>query len=111
LDHKRLSQDMAQRGMNLLKQFTSSLETQEAYDFAEKMDIKSISFLIAGCEGFSPEEKQRFLEMTSTSERLKKGVESLEKIIERMRITEEIHKIIGGNGSLTGYSKPTPERD
>jgi ATP-dependent Lon protease len=64
------------------------------------MDFKSISFLIAGCEGFSHAEKQRFLEMTSTNERLKKSVESLKNIIARMKITAEIHKIIGGNGDI-----------
>ena len=68
------------------------------------MDIKSLSFFIAGCEGFSHAEKQRFLEMTSTSERLKKSVESLENIIKRMKITAEIHKIIGGNGSKKGMT-------
>jgi len=93
-------QDLADKGIALLKQFTSFLESPAEYDFTADMDFKSISFLIAGCEGFSHEEKQRFLEMTSTGERLKKSVEALEKIIERMKITAEIHKIIGGNGNI-----------
>jgi Lon protease-like protein len=97
-------QDLADKGMALLKQFTSILESQEGFDFTEKMDFKAISFLIAGCEGFSHEEKQRFLEMTSTGERLKKCVDSLEKTIERMKITAEIHKIIGGNGNIKRLS-------
>ncbi|CAB1060998.1 hypothetical protein D1BOALGB6SA_5769 [Olavius sp. associated proteobacterium Delta 1] len=99
-------QDLADKGIALLKQFTSFLESQAEYDFTEEMDYKSISFLIAGCEGFSHEEKQRFLEMTSTGERLKKSVASLEKIIERMKITAEIHKIIGGNGNIKRVSGP-----
>jgi Lon protease-like protein len=98
------SQDLADKGIALLKQFTSFLEFRAEHDFTEEMDFKSISFLIAGCEGFSHEEKQRFLEMTSTGERLKKSVESLEKIIERMKITAEIHKIIGGNGNIKQVS-------
>ncbi len=93
-------QVLADKGIALLKQFTSFLESQEEYDFTEEMNFKSISFLIAGCEGFSHEEKQRFLEMTSTGERLKKSVEALESIIKRMEITAEIHKIIGGNGNI-----------
>jgi Lon protease-like protein len=97
-------QDLAAKGKALLRQFTSILELQEGYDFTAEMDIKSLSFLIAGCEGFSHAEKQRFLEMTSTSERLKKSVDSLENIIERMKITAEIHKIIGGNGSKKGLT-------
>ena len=93
-------QDLAQKGIALLKQFPSELVSLEGYDFTEEMDYKSISFLIAGCEGFSPEEKQHFLEMTSTRERLSKGVGSLENIIERVKITAEIHRIIGGNGNI-----------
>jgi len=97
-------QDLADKGTALLRQFTSILESEEGYDFTAKMDFKSISFLIAGCEGFSHAEKQRFLEMTSTSERLKKSVDSLKNIIARMKITAEIHKIIGGNGSIKGLT-------
>lgn len=97
-------QDLANKGIALLKQFTSILEPAEGYDFTKKMDFKSISFLIAGCEGFSHEEKQQFLEMTSTIERLKKSVASLENIIARMRITAEIQKIIGGNGNIKRLS-------
>ena len=41
-----------------------------------------------------------FLEMTSTTERLQKSVKALENIIERMKITAEIHRIIGGNGNI-----------
>ena len=93
-------QDLADKAIAVLKQFTSLLESPAEYDFTTEMDYKSVSFLIAGCEGFSHDERQSFLEMTSTGERLKKSVEALEKIIERMKITSEIHKIIGGNGNI-----------
>jgi Lon protease-like protein len=99
-------QDLADKGIALLKQFTSFQESPAEYDFTAEMDFKSVSFLIAGCEGFNHDEKQRFLEMTSTGERLKKCVEALEKIIERMKITSEIHKIIGGNGNIKRGSAP-----
>jgi Lon protease-like protein len=92
--------DLAEKGIALLKQFTSELVSPADFDFTEGMDYQSISFFIAGCEGFSHDEKQHFLEMTSTSERLRKAVGSLENIIERMKITAEIHKIIGGNGNI-----------
>jgi Lon protease-like protein len=94
------SRDLAEKGFALLKQFTSILQPNEEIDFNKERDLQSISFLIAGCEGFSREEKQRFLEMTSTHERLEKSVATLEKIIERIKITSQIHKIIGGNGNI-----------
>ncbi len=96
-------QELADNGMNLLKQFAGISGVQGEYGFAEIMDFKSISFLIAGCEGFSYEEKQKFLEMSSTYERLEKSVGSLARIIERTKITVEIQKIIGGNGNMTRF--------
>ena len=47
-------QELADNGMNLLKQFAGISGVQGEYGFAEIMDFKSISFLIAGCEGFIP---------------------------------------------------------
>ena len=91
---------LADKGIALLKQFSPDLESQNGFDFGADTDLESISFYIAGCEGFSHEEKQHFLEMTSTGERLLKSVAALENIIERMRITAEIHRIIGGNGNI-----------
>ena len=97
-------QKLARSGMDLLKQFTTFTEMQEDYGFAEKLDARSISFVIAGFEGFSNEEKQRFLEMSSTYDRLRKSVASLEKIIQRTKITAEIRKIISGNGDMANLS-------
>ena len=96
-------QELADNGMNLLKQFAGFFGMQGEYGFTEIMDFKSISFLIAACEGFSYEEKQKFLEMSSTCERLEKSVGSLAKIIERTQITAEIQKIIGGNGNMKRF--------
>ncbi len=70
------------------------------YRLASGLDPKLVSFLIAYNDGFTFEEKQRFLEMTSTSDRLKKTVESLRKIVKRTQIVEHIRHIIGGNGNL-----------
>ncbi len=101
--NKVACQELADNGMNLLEQFSGISGVQGEYGFAEIMDLKSISFLIAGCEGFSYQEKQKFLEMSSTYERLEKSVGSLAGIIERTKITAEIHKIIGGNGNMTRF--------
>ncbi|MGD9301410.1 MAG: LON peptidase substrate-binding domain-containing protein [Desulfobacterales bacterium] len=97
-------QELCRRGMALLKQFSTIAEIQDGFNFNEKRDAKSISFMIAGCDGFSKEEKQRFLEMTSTYKRLKKSVAALESIIERAKITSKIQQIIGGNGDMAKLS-------
>ena len=46
------------------------------------------------------EEKQAFLQMTSTEERLRKGIAALGTIHERRRLAQEIRKIVGGNGGV-----------
>ena len=97
-------QALAEDGMKLIKQFAGISGVQGEYGFVENLDYKSISFIIAGCEGFSLKEKQKFLEMSSTYERLEKAVGSLARIIERTKITAEIQKIIGGNGNMTRFT-------
>ncbi len=95
---------LARSAMTLLEQYVATAGIEDGYSFAAMLDARSISFLVAGCEGFSMEEKQKFLEMTSTYERLEKCVGALEKIIERTNITAQIRKIIGGNGDGTKFS-------
>ena len=61
----------------------------------KNLDPESLSFLIASTEGFTLEEKQKFLEMTSTTERLEKSITSIQKIIERLRLSKDIKRIFG----------------
>jgi Lon protease-like protein len=96
-------EDIAARGINILLQTESIPPKEEGLHLLKKLDYKGISFLIAGSDGFTPEEKQVFLEMTSTLERLRKGIRSLEKIMERNLISQEIQQIIGGNGNVRKY--------
>ena len=93
-------QRLAQRGIQLLRQLNTTADQYENNQFTRRPAIKSASFSIASFDGFSFEEKQRFLEMTSTLQRLRKTVNALEKIAERLSITREIERIIGGNGKL-----------
>jgi len=60
---------------------------------------KQLAFTIAAQEGFAPAERQGLLELTSASERLKKCVLALSRIVSRNRLTREIQQMIGGNGN------------
>lgn len=93
-------QKLTQRGIQLLRQINTTTDLYENNQFTGRLDIKSVSFSIAASDGFSFEEKQQFLGMTSTWQRLRKAVKALEKIVERQSITREIERIIGGNGKL-----------
>jgi Lon protease-like protein len=90
----------AEQGLELLRSYSQMTPPTEGFRLADGLDYKGISFLIAGNEGFSPDEKQAFLEMTSTRMRLKKSVTALGHLVKRLRISEEIQRIISGNGHM-----------
>ncbi|MGD2023697.1 MAG: LON peptidase substrate-binding domain-containing protein [Desulfobacterales bacterium] len=97
---KEALQKLADSGLELLKKINPLTQQYNEDQLTNQPDTKSVSFLIAACDGFSLEEKQRFLEMTSTPKRLRKAVEALETLFERLSITRKIERIIGGNGNL-----------
>jgi Lon protease-like protein len=90
--------ESALKGLILHDELSRLLGSQSAHDGSGAMELQEISFVLAGSQGFSLEEKQAFLEMTSTGERIRKAVAALEKLIERLKLTLEIKRIIGGNG-------------
>ena len=87
-------------GIKLLEQLDVMTGKKRDYRSLSRMDHKTISFVIAFDEVFSMEEKQSFLEMRSTSERITKGVASLRKVVAILQITEEAKRIAGGNGNF-----------
>jgi hypothetical protein len=56
--------------------------------------------LLAYNDEFTPAEKQEFLAMTSTRQRLIESSDALRKMIERYKKELVIKKIVGGNGNL-----------
>ena len=95
-----ISPSLLEEARKLIEKIVELTERSTSALSPDISDPVKLSFIIAGIEAFSYEEKQGFLEMDSTTERLEKGVEALEKIIERIKINAEIRKIIGGNGHL-----------
>ena len=61
-------------------------------------DPGAMSFTIASLEGFTHDERQKILEMTSGIQRLRKCIDALARIRDRFHLTQTIEKIIGGNG-------------
>lgn len=84
----------------LYKKTVKNLTPQESLELTEGLEAKELSFLIAASAGFSLNEKQAFLEMTSTAERLKKTTSALIRMSERQKATKEIESMISGNGYL-----------
>jgi len=94
------SQDLIDKAVNLLKRLDQLLGDTRDYAHLSTLDLKRLSFIIPGSEGFSMEERQRFLELTSSHQRLVKGMQVLESIIARVKISRKVGKIIGGNGQI-----------
>ncbi|UCF65782.1 MAG: LON peptidase substrate-binding domain-containing protein [bacterium] len=104
-DNSQIQEDLMARARELIDTIVK-LTQRNASNLPPTIgDPHTLSFLIAGIETFSAEEKQEFLEMDSTAERLEKGVKALEQAIERIRINSEIRKIIDGNGHLPDLIK------
>lgn len=92
-------QPLVEKARDLLKELTNLDQLTEDISLLAQSSPLKLSFAIAALEGFTIAERQRFLEMTSTAERIKKGVEALSILVQRSRLTNEIRDIIGGNGN------------
>jgi ATP-dependent Lon protease len=103
-DHDELAgeelQDILATARTLLKELSALDQSVEGLAARTHPDPKTLSFAIAAVDGFTPAERQRFLEMTSGTERLRKSVQALSRLVQRQGLTQEIQKIIGGNGHL-----------
>ena len=100
IDDPDIKYDISDRAKALINELAAlNKKAGETFTF-NSINSQQLSFIIAGMDGFSYDEKQEFLEMRSTEKRLKKGVEVLAKIIERIKLNAEIKKIVGGNGHM-----------
>ena len=86
--------------IHLLKDLDRISVTHREYNSLSGMDLKRLSFLIPSTQGFTLEEKQQFLEITSPRLRLTKCTTVLKTVIQRMKINLKLRKIIGGNGDV-----------
>jgi len=100
IDDFEISPSLLEKARKLIEKIVKLTQRSSSALSPDISDPIKLSFIIAGMEAFSYEEKQDFLEMESTAERLDKGVEALEQIIERIKINAEVRKIIDGNGHL-----------
>ena len=99
-DNKTELKDLSAAASQLYKDNVKNLTQQESRELIGSLEAKELSFLIAASAGFSLNEKQAFLEMTSTAERLKKSTAALLRMSERQKATKEIESMISGNGYL-----------
>jgi len=95
---------LAKEGVDLLKKLDRLTINKYDLKFMEKLDIKIISYIISGIGGFTMKEKQKFLEMTSTAERLKHSVESLKNLVERVKMENYIQNLNRKDSNFRNFS-------
>lgn len=96
--------DVASEGLGLIKKLQKISERDEFLEDMEKMSYKTLSFYFAAAYGFTVEEKQKFLELTSTFERLRKTVDGLHSIVKRVHMLKAIEKASLESKKKYGFS-------
>jgi Lon protease-like protein len=91
---------LTREGIESLKALDRIIGVPRDYEELKGLGAKPVSFLVSGSEGLPLEEKQELLEMTSTRERLKTGVRSLQKVLEATRMNKESQETGKGDGAL-----------
>lgn len=91
---------LAREGIESLKELDKIIGIPRDYEELKDLGAKPVSFLVSGSEGLPLEEKQELLEMTSTRERLKSSVRSLQKVLEATKINKEVRETSKGDGDI-----------
>lgn len=86
--------------LHLLKALDRLSGTRRDYQAMAELSMALLSFIIPALDGFTPEERQFFLETTSPRSRLHKCKAVLKTVMQRLQLNAEIRTAIGGNGDL-----------
>ena len=70
---------ISEKAIDILQKLGKLKIKNELLKYIKQLDLKVISFIISSIGGFTNSDKQKFLEMTSTSERLEQTVDKLEE--------------------------------
>jgi Lon protease-like protein len=94
--------------INLAREGTRQLEELQRYvqpsfnlSSLARMELMDFSFIMAANDLFSTEEKQRFLEMEDTGERIRESTASLKKILWRLRMKAELRRLFASREELS----------
>jgi Lon protease-like protein len=101
--HENLVQ-LAETGLTQIRKLQKITKTEQFIEDMEQMDYKTLSFYLSAAYGFTAEEKQHFLEMKSTAQRLEETVKGLKIVVKRIRMLKAIEKSNMINKKKYGFS-------
>jgi Lon protease-like protein len=91
--------ELARRALRELERHASLTGRDPDLARLSKLDLERLSFVVASVDGIAMEDKQRFLEMTGTRERLRDGTESLKSVVDRLSVKSQLKKFFGNKDS------------
>jgi Lon protease-like protein len=91
--------DLARGALKVLERH--AILTGREIDLAglSRTGLERLSFTVASIEGIPMEDRQKFLEMTRTRERLKTGTESLRSVVDRLFVKGQLKRFFGNKDS------------
>jgi Lon protease-like protein len=96
--------NLAEEGLSQIKNIQKITKTEEFIEDLQKMDFKTLSFFFSAAYGFTAEEKQHFLEMQSTTQRLEETISGLKNVVKRLKMLKTIEKVNIDNQKKYGFS-------
>jgi len=97
-------QTLVNTGVLLLEDLEQIAVNRQDMKFVRGLSYKVVSFILAGISGFSLDRKQQILEMTSTAERLRLGIEQLQQIVTQARLKTSFEKENQDLKTFKGFS-------
>ena len=97
--------DLARHGVKLLRQIEKITEISEGLERVKTLDLKVISFLLAGSHGLTLAEKQELLEIENTEARLTRSVDMLKSAIDRAKLLRQIRNVRTDILMMHGFSR------
>jgi ATP-dependent Lon protease len=85
--------DLAREGTRQLEELQRYVRKGINLGNLARMELTDFSFIIAANDLFSSQEKQRFLEMEDTGERLRESTASLKKVLWKLRVKGELKRL------------------
>jgi ATP-dependent Lon protease len=98
--HERV-EELAETAIERLESLGSLSGHEIERDPLESLDPQSLSFMIGASGVFTLEDRQSFLDMQSTEERLREEVERLEQSIAQRKMLREARETLGLKGDLS----------
>jgi Lon protease-like protein len=87
--------DLARGALRELERHASLTGRDVDRTLLSKTGLEHLSFVVASIDGIPMEDRQRFLEMTRTRDRLRTGTKSLRSVVERLLVKGQLKKFFG----------------